>query len=137
MNRLTHFKFGLITRTLSGISIMLTKLSILTLFLRFVLWGNPRVAIYIIMVIVIVHSLVASFYWVYACRPIEKYWDPTITSGSCINWFKVAVFGAAMNTTTDAALLIMPVLFLWNLQLPKREKIGVMIVLMTGGLYVL
>ncbi|KAH8726764.1 hypothetical protein GQ44DRAFT_613437, partial [Phaeosphaeriaceae sp. PMI808] len=127
------FKVGLITRTLYGISIMLTKLSILTLFLRFIPLGNLRVAIYIIMAIVIMHSLVATFSWVYACRPIEKYWNPTITRGSCINTFKVAVFGAVMNITTDTIALTLPVLFLWNLHLPTREKIGVIIILMTGG----
>ncbi|KAH8702769.1 hypothetical protein GQ44DRAFT_831804, partial [Phaeosphaeriaceae sp. PMI808] len=38
-----------------------------------------------------------------------------------------------MNTTTDAAILILPVILLRNLRLPKRQKIGVMVVLMTGG----
>ncbi|PVH98525.1 hypothetical protein DM02DRAFT_630149 [Periconia macrospinosa] len=126
--------YYIVTRTLYGVSIMLTKLSILTLFLRFVLWGLPRVGIYILMAIVIIYSILTSFYWAYACRPTEKYWDFTIKGGSCINWFKVAVFGAAMNTATDAVLLILPVAFLWNLRTTTRERIGAMIVLMTGGL---
>ncbi|KAH8710143.1 hypothetical protein GQ44DRAFT_690258 [Phaeosphaeriaceae sp. PMI808] len=128
-----YLKFGAISGTFYGISIMLTKLSILTLFLRFVLWGSLRVALYIIMVIVVVYSLVTSFVWVYACQPLEKIWNLTITGGSCINWLKVTVFSGVMNTTTDAAILILPVLFLRKLQLPKRQKIGVMVVLMTGG----
>ena len=92
---------------------------------------------YIIMAIVVVYSLLASFEWVYACQPIEKYWDITITSGHCIHWLKVTVFSGVMNTTTDAAILILPVIILRNLRLPKRQRIGIMLVLMTGGLYVL
>ncbi|KAH8702869.1 hypothetical protein GQ44DRAFT_783444 [Phaeosphaeriaceae sp. PMI808] len=122
--------------TFYGISIMLTKLSILTLFIRFVPWGKLRVTIYITMVIVILYSLVGSFQWVYACRPLKKYWDLTITGGSCINWLMIPVFSGVMNTTTDATILILPVLILRGLRLPMKQKIGVMIVLMTGGLYV-
>jgi hypothetical protein len=123
--------------TFLGISIMLTKLSILMLFLRFVPRGYLRVVIYIIMTIVAVYSLVTSFVWVYACQPLEKFWDVTVTGGLCINWLKITVFNGVMNTTTDAAVLLLPFLLLRNVQLPKRQKIGVIIVLMTGGLYVL
>lgn len=115
---------------------MLTKLSLLTLFIRFTLWGSLRVVIYITMVIVVIYSLVASFEWVYACRPLEKYWDHTIPGGSCINWLTIAVFSGVMNSTTDVVMLILPVIILRNLRLPRRQKVGVMMVLMTGGLYV-
>ncbi|KAH8728457.1 hypothetical protein GQ44DRAFT_824256 [Phaeosphaeriaceae sp. PMI808] len=126
-------KLGAIGGTFYGISIMLTKLSILTFFIQFAPQRNLRVAIYMTMAFVVMYSLVTSFEWVYACRPIEKYWDLTITSGSCIDWLKITVFSGVMNTTTDAAILILPVLLLRKIQLPKRQKIGVMAILMTGG----
>ncbi|KAH8707091.1 hypothetical protein GQ44DRAFT_817984 [Phaeosphaeriaceae sp. PMI808] len=119
--------------TCYGISIMLTKLSMLTFFLRFVPTGYFQVTIYITMAIVLLYSLVTSFQWVYACQPLKKYWDLTSTSGSCIDRLKIAVFGGVMNTITDTVILILPVLFLRDLKLPKKQKIGVMIVLMTGG----
>jgi hypothetical protein len=74
---------------------------------------------------------------VYACQPLEKIWDLTVTGGSCIDWLKIAVFNGVMNTTTDAVILVMPVLFLRKLQLPMKQKIGIAVLLMTGGLYVL
>ncbi|KAH7111349.1 hypothetical protein B0J11DRAFT_447650, partial [Dendryphion nanum] len=128
-----NFMKATITGTFYGISIMLTKLSILTVFIQFAPWGNIRIAIYIIIAVVVVYSPLASFEGVYACRPIEKYWDLTVTGGSCINWLKITVFSGVMNTTTDAAILILPFLLLRNLRLPKRQKIGVIIMLMTGG----
>lgn len=115
---------------------MFTKLSILMLFIRFVNQRKLRVAIYFIMAIIVIYSLVASFVWVYACRPLEKWWDLTITSGSCINWLKIPIFSGAMNTATDAVILFLPALILRDVQLPKKQKVGVIIVLMTGGLYV-
>ncbi|RYP49228.1 hypothetical protein DL768_005002 [Monosporascus sp. mg162] len=112
---------------------MLTKISILAFFLRFVLWGTLQVTIYVMMAIVVLYSLVASFEWTYACRPLQKYWDLTITGGSCIDYMKVFVFSGVMNTITDAVILLLPVLILRDSFLPKRQKIGVMLILMTGG----
>ncbi|KAF2185237.1 hypothetical protein K469DRAFT_665468 [Zopfia rhizophila CBS 207.26] len=132
----SFMKFGVIGGTFHGFSIMLTKLSILINFVRFAPRGKLRIAMRIIMVIVVLYTLVASFDWLYICRPIEKYWDLTVTGGTCINWLKVLIFSCVMNTTTDAVILILPVLVLRNVQLPKKQKIGVTIVLMTGGLYV-
>ncbi|KAH8724356.1 hypothetical protein GQ44DRAFT_286531 [Phaeosphaeriaceae sp. PMI808] len=126
-------KFVAISSTFVGISIMLIKLSILTLFLRFVSCKSLRVVIYTIMAIVIIYSLVTSFLWVYTCQPLEKFWDLTVTGGSCIDWQKIPVFNGIMNTTTDTAILILPGLFLRKVQLPKRQKIGIIVVLMTGG----
>jgi len=116
---------------------MLTKLSILTLFLRFISQRNLRVAVYTTMAIVVAYSLVTSFEWVYACQPLEKLWDLTVAGGSCIDWLKITVFNGFMNTTTDAVILVLPVLFLRKLQLPKKQKIGIVVLLMAGGLYVL
>jgi len=45
------------------------------------------------------------------------------------------VFSGVMNSITDATILTLPVIFLRNLQLPMRQKIGVIMVFMTGGLY--
>ncbi|PVH92125.1 hypothetical protein DM02DRAFT_605706 [Periconia macrospinosa] len=126
-------KMAAIVGTFVGISIMLTKLSILTLFLRFIQQRNLRIAVYTIMAIIVAYGLATSFSWVYACRPLEKYWDLTVTGGTCINWVKITVFNGVMNTTTDAIILALPTLFLRRLHLPKRQKIGIMVLLMAGG----
>ncbi|KAH8725720.1 hypothetical protein GQ44DRAFT_615290 [Phaeosphaeriaceae sp. PMI808] len=128
-----YIKLTAITITLYGISIMLTKLSILTFFIQFIPWGNLRLTIYITMVIIILYSLVGSFQWVYLCQPLEKYWDLTITGGSCINRLKMFIFTGVMNIATDAIILILPVLILRGARLPIKQKISIMIVLMTGG----
>lgn len=87
------------------------------------------------MAAVITYSLLLSFVFLYRCRPLEKHWDLTITDGFCIDWLKINIFSGVMNTGTDVAILVLPILMLWKLRLPIQQKIGVMIVLMTGGLY--
>ncbi|KAH7184317.1 hypothetical protein BKA60DRAFT_286009 [Fusarium oxysporum] len=128
-------KVGAITGTFYGMSIMLTKLSILAFYLRFVIASAKlRGVIYATIVFTILYSLIASFVWVYACRPLEKYWDLTIMDGSCINFLKVTIFSGVMNTATDAIILLLPIAILRGPCLQKRQKLGVMMIMMTGGL---
>lgn len=117
-----------------GLSIMLTKVSILVFYLRFSLHRAFRIVVYADMAVVILYSLVGTFEWLYACKPISKSWDLTISTGSCINQVKLFIFSGAMNTITDVVTLILPVIMMWGVQLPLRQKIGVIFVFLTGGL---
>jgi hypothetical protein len=116
---------------------MLTKVAILIWYLRFSQGVKLRKFIYVTMVIVVSYSLIATFEWLYACQPIAKLWDLTITHGSCINPNAIYIFSGAMNTATDLTILLLPTVILWNLTLPTRQKIGVVCIFMTGGLYAL
>lgn len=131
------FQAGMITGTFYGMSIMLTKLSILTFYLKFVLPGTPlRITIYITMAVVVLYSFITSFVWVYACQPLEKFWDLTITEGTCVNFLKITVFSGAMNVLTDIIILVLPLAILRDLRLPFRQKIIIMGIMATGGLYI-
>ncbi|KAL6150219.1 hypothetical protein ACJQWK_00083 [Exserohilum turcicum] len=130
-------KMAVVSGTSVGMSIMLTKLSILTLFLRFITDQRFRIAVYTVMVFIVTYSLITSFSWVFTCRPIAKYWDLSITGGTCIDWVPVALFNGVMNATTDTIILALPIVFLRTLQLPKRQKVGIMGLLMTGGFIVI
>ncbi|KAH8698139.1 hypothetical protein GQ44DRAFT_787284 [Phaeosphaeriaceae sp. PMI808] len=126
-------KVGAIAGVFYGISIMFTKLSILSFYLRFSTFQKIRIVIYVIMAFVIIYSFIGSFEFLFRCRPIAKYWDLSISYGSCIDHTKIFIFSGAMNTATDIIILILPVFILWNLHLPRRQKIGVILILMTGG----
>jgi hypothetical protein len=65
---------------------------------------------------------------------MARLWDVDIISGSCIDLQALGIFYAASNSLTDLALLFLPVWLLWTLPIPKPQKIGVLIVFMTGGL---
>lgn len=86
------------------------------------------------MAIVILYSLAGSFVVLYGCRPIAKTWDPTITYGSCMDYFPLAVLYATANVFTDLALLVMPLFLFRKIQLPRRQKVGLVFIFMTGGL---
>jgi hypothetical protein len=113
---------------------MFSKVSILVLFLRS-LPQTPKIAIYATIAVVVLYSLIGSFYWLFACRPLEKFWDPSISRGSCIEWSKINIFSGVMNTATDIIILVLPIFMLRKVRLPKWERIGLVLMMMTGGLY--
>ena len=86
------------------------------------------------MTLVIGYSLVGALMFLYACQPMAKFWDKTITSGSCINLRALGIFYGVSNTVTDFALLLMPVFCFWKVRIPIRQKIGLALIFMAGGL---
>lgn len=117
-----------------SLSIMLSKVSILVLFLRS-FPQKPKKAIYAIIAAVVLYSLVTSTHWLFDCQPIEKFWDLRITRGSCIDWTKINIFSGVMNTATDIFILLLPIFLLRKARLPRWERIGLLLIMMTGGLY--
>lgn len=86
------------------------------------------------MVTSIIYSMLAGFGFLWVCQPIEKYWDFTIVTGSCINLNAFFLATACINAATDLILLILPLLIIKDLRLPRRRKLGVAALLMTGSL---
>jgi len=119
-----------------GLSILCAKLSILQFYLR--LSPDPyfRIIVHGLSATIVLYSFVASFQWLYACRPMAKYWDPTIQHGSCINSVKVWIFNAVMNSFTDIVMIFLPIWMMWNVQIARRQKIAVICIFLLGALYV-
>ncbi|KAH8599464.1 hypothetical protein B0O99DRAFT_724715 [Bisporella sp. PMI_857] len=67
---------------------------------------------------------------------LMKTWDRTITYGSCIEVRKIWLFVAVMNVMTDIFILFLPIFTLWHVRMPRRQKIGVIAILMVGILTV-
>ncbi|KAH6699861.1 hypothetical protein BKA61DRAFT_561976 [Leptodontidium sp. MPI-SDFR-AT-0119] len=132
-SNLSFTQVGSIASLFYGFSTMFTKLSMLLFFLRITPSPLFRRTVYVAMVIVVIYSVVGSLEFTYACRPLEKIWDFTITHGSCISLDVVPIFNAASNSTTDLAILLLPIPMLKNLQLPFRQKLGAGLILALGG----
>jgi hypothetical protein len=81
------------------------------------------------------NSLAPVFSVLYLCKPIAKVWDPTV-EGTCGNRIVPFLTTAVFNVVTDVAILLLPIWLLAPLRINRRKKIGIMLTLMTGGLYV-
>lgn len=119
-----------------NVSLILTKISILLLYLR-VFPGKPfRRACWIMLVFVTAYGLWIVIATIMSCYPIPYSWDKTIQGGHCQNkmalWFCIA----ALRIATDLAIFALPMPLLASLQLPRKQRFLLMLVFAVGGLYV-
>jgi hypothetical protein len=117
-----------------GLSFMFVKLSILLLYLQLSPHRKFRAMVYAVMITTILYSLLGSFEFLFTCKPIAKVWDLTITSGSCYSGAKILAVHGGLSIATDIAMLVLPITMLWKLQLPRRRKVAVAALFMTGTL---
>lgn len=70
---------------------------------------------------------------IFQCVPIAAFWDKSVDA-RCINsdafWYSYGI----TNIITDAIIFALPVREVAMLHLPRREKIGLMLVFLMGAL---
>lgn len=118
------------------ISIFFAKLSILLLYLRYfcpartfrnkIFWATWTVIIFNLLYCV---ALVLTV----TLQCVGKH---AAEGQTCINSYAVLVTASIINVITDLAMLAIPIVAVWNLQMPGRRKLGLGIVFAVGGLAV-
>ena len=65
------------------------------------------------------------------CRPIERFWDPTIP-GKCSNFVGASYFTNITNLVTDLWIFLLPVPLLMRLHVSLGKKLGLCVVFSIG-----
>jgi len=120
-----------------SLGVGLGKISILALFLRIFIQRRYVYTTYVLIGIQIAAMIAAVVVSCVMCTPISYLWEPQKhPNGHCINinlWWQ---WGNIPQTVTDAVILVLPFPALWNLKLSTRNKIGVILIMCTGSVYV-
>ena len=74
------------------------------------------------------------FHDIFICIPVQKDWDPRLP-GQCLPSGVAGSVTAIFNVITDLYILILPLPFLWSLQMALHKKIRLMILFGIGALY--
>ncbi|CAI6091929.1 unnamed protein product [Clonostachys chloroleuca] len=69
---------------------------------------------------------------IFACQPIQKSWDATITHGHCLNLPSLYIATAVANIVSDAILFNLPLPMMVEFHIPRRQKIGLVIIFGIG-----
>jgi hypothetical protein len=109
-----------------------TKISILLQYLRIFVAQRIRRACWIVFAVVVGYGIWSVVSAIFMCTPVPYFWDKTL-NGYCLPEQPVWFGNAAMNIATDIAILVLPTPALSALKLPKKQKIGLMMVLALGG----
>ncbi|RGP80920.1 integral membrane [Fusarium longipes] len=115
----------------------LAKIALLIFYLRLSPQRWFKIAIYLSMVFIIGYTVGLFFAVMFACHPINMSWDITVTEGKCVNQPALYFATAAVNIASDVILFVLPLPMVFQLQLPLKQKIGLMGIFTIGSLTVI
>jgi len=115
-------------------TVTITKLSILSFYLRLGTSKTFRNIVYGCMALVsawgIVYILVNIFY----CVPIAAYWDIRLPQNKCISEGGSLISNAVINMVLDIILILIPIPLVWKVQLPQKQRTGLIAMFALGFL---
>ncbi|KAL9012830.1 MAG: hypothetical protein Q9173_002422 [Seirophora scorigena] len=134
--RRTKLQYVHVGSVMHGVCIWFIKFSILLQYLQIFVPIKKASALYLTCHALIwtnfVFYVVSTFVEIFACSPVRKAWDPLITQGRCINILAVNVAASALNSVSDIAILIVPQVGIWRLQMSRQKKMQISAIFLIG-----
>lgn len=116
-------------------AIQLPKLSVLFFYAKvFTMQSKPfRIAIWTIGATIIGWLISMIVTITVMCTPVAKTWEGPLLSGHCVNQSLFILFGEGItNVVLDAAILLVPMPFLWNLKTSRTRILRLTCVFICG-----
>ncbi|KAK4224303.1 hypothetical protein QBC38DRAFT_423809 [Podospora fimiseda] len=114
------------------ITVSLTKMSILFLYLRLIPSTKYQIINWSMMAFVALTGICCTIAGIFQCNPIPKAWH-THLPGSCFNQVALFLANAGLNIVQDLIIYVLPVKTLWHLQLPRKQRVALVIVFVIGA----
>ncbi|KAK9413404.1 putative Integral membrane protein [Seiridium unicorne] len=112
-----------IGQTFSLMSTGTSKASVGLFLLRLTVIRWQRIAIWFLIAFMMTAATLATIFTWAACRPFAYTWDDRIEGGQCLNTVPLSMILALSTIGVDLFFAILPWLFIWKLNSPRREKI--------------
>ncbi|KAL6714605.1 hypothetical protein ACLMJK_008030 [Lecanora helva] len=110
------------------------KLSVLFFYHRIFPERQFRIISIVIGIVVIIWFIAYVFIIFFICIPFAYNWDKTIKGGHCINSNDTAYYGTSPpDIATNLAILILPIPYLWKLQMHWQKKLAITVVFAVGS----
>lgn len=120
-----------------GLAMTCIKASVALTLLRLPLDRMWIISLRVILVVLVVYLVGDTVYIFTKCRPLQASWDFTVVNPQCTDPHTdviVSSIATAVNITTDVLLSLAPMITLWNVRRPLRER--VLVCILTGlGLF--
>ncbi|KAG0648068.1 hypothetical protein D0Z07_5732 [Hyphodiscus hymeniophilus] len=121
-----------LSELLFTLSTSLVKISVLFFYLRIAVTKTYRRILYISIAFICAWAVIFSAVVIFQCRPVSSYWDPESTQ--CVKPEAALFIHGLTNTITDVYVFVLPMQMVWKTHLPKRQRIGLLVVFGTGFL---
>lgn len=117
----------------------LTKVSVLSFYLRIFPHQRFRWCAYAAMALVVIPGIIFVFVQVFQCIPIRYAWEAWLGQGGdyhCVNLNMLAYTAASFSVVQDVIILLLPLPWLFGLNINTRAKAGI-IIMFSLGIFIL
>lgn len=111
-----------------------TKLSILCLYYRIFPYRRFKNAAIAVGVLNILWFIIFMCVNITACRPVQYFWDKSIPNGTCLDLYAELIATSTATFVTDMLVLLLPIPWLWGVQMKTTLKLAVIGMFLLGGL---
>ncbi|RMZ69085.1 integral membrane [Pyrenophora seminiperda CCB06] len=101
----------------------LTKISVCLTYLNLFPSASTKKFCYTMGIFISCYTVACVFMSLFQCSPITAYWDPNVEP-TCIDMGVALEVIAALNSFSDCVVYLWPAKPLWSLQLPIRQRLG-------------
>ncbi|KAL6707604.1 hypothetical protein ACN47E_003954 [Coniothyrium glycines] len=122
-----------ICQILYAFAISLTKIAVISSYLRFIQEKGFRWSMYTIAMSILALWVTGVFVTVFQCQPVSGAWNFTLADRRCINYVNYLYASSAVNVLTDILLCVLPWPHLWRLNMPLKQRI-ILCMLLAGGM---
>ncbi|KPM41396.1 hypothetical protein AK830_g5185 [Neonectria ditissima] len=114
-------------------TLFFAKISILSFYWRMFRVTNIKIAIRVLTGCSVIWILARTFLTTFHCIPVQAFWDYTIKNKKCAIKSSNFFFGTVLtHVIIDIAILVLPIVQIQKLQLPKMQKVGIILMFMFG-----
>ncbi|KAK1710853.1 uncharacterized protein BDZ83DRAFT_766078 [Colletotrichum acutatum] len=125
--------YGTCTTVTYSLSVVLTKLSLLFLYLRLSPDRSFRIIVTSLIGIVIAYSVAYQLLSIFACRFIYASWDAeALQTAHCVDKGTIYMIFSIANIIMDVVILLLPLKIVIPLQMSRRQKVFVILLFATG-----
>ncbi|KAI2473895.1 hypothetical protein F4781DRAFT_379269 [Annulohypoxylon bovei var. microspora] len=123
--------YGLLAYLSFILSVSFAKMSMLVLYLRLAPHMWFRWTCYICIAIIASYSVTAALVESLACRPLQGIVDESIDA-ICYDSYPAYISLSSLNIGIDIIILLLPIPLVIRMQLPRRQKVSVILLFATG-----
>ncbi|CAF9915440.1 MAG: hypothetical protein HETSPECPRED_002489 [Heterodermia speciosa] len=114
-------------------SVTALKLSVLFFYGRIFPQRQFRIICILVGIVCIAWFIAYIFLFFFTCIPFAYYWDKSIPGGHCMNENHIGYYGTTPpDILTNIVLLVLPIPYLWKLQMRKAKKIAITAIFVLG-----
>ncbi|KAH7254905.1 hypothetical protein B0J15DRAFT_559357 [Fusarium solani] len=116
----------------------LAKISLLFFYLRLCPERTFRRIVQVLAGLFITYAVVYAIISLFGCQPIKASWDlVAMATGKCVDKFGFFLAASVANVVMDLVILLLPLRIVIPLQIPRRQKLSLLLLFTTGGFVII